>query len=105
MTPTRSAAKDPVEVARRRHPCMRSPIRPSELHHRLADVLELHGARHPDVAAAILAVRGAAGADQETFARRAGVEADTLRRAEAGELAREQLPGALRRMVPQRPGV
>jgi hypothetical protein len=91
-----------VEGARRRHPCMRSPIRPSALHERFADLLELHGARHPDVAAAVLGVSGAAGADQETFARRAGVDLATLRRAEAGELAREQLPGALRRMVPRR---
>ena len=93
---------DVVDGARRRHPCMRSPIRPSALHERFADLLELHGARHPDVAAAVLAVRGAAGADQEPFARRAGVDLATVRRAEAGDLAREQLPGALRRMVPHR---
>jgi hypothetical protein len=89
-----------ADGARRRHPCMRSPIRPSALHERFTDLLELHGARHPEVAAAVLAVRGAAGADQETFARRAGVDLETLRRAEAGDLARSQLPGALRRMVP-----
>ena len=104
MNPISNDVTGVAEGARRRHPCMRSPVRPSALHDRFADLLELHGARHPEVAAAVLAVRGATGSDQETFARRAGVDAETLRRAEAGELAREQLPGALRRMVPHRPG-
>ena len=87
------------DCARRRHPCMRPPVRPSALHDRFADLLELHGARHPDVAAAVLAARGAAGADQETFAQRAGVDLETLCRAEAGDLGDDQLPDALRRMV------
>ena len=66
-----------------------------------ATVIAPLGARHPEVAASVLAVRGAAGLGPEAFARRAGVEVDVLRRAEAGEISREQLPGALRRMVPR----
>ena len=93
-------ATDPAAGARRRHPCMRPPIRRADLHARVADVLELGGARHPDVAASVLAVRGVSGLDEVAFAARAGVDVTLLRRAEAGELAREELPGALRRMVP-----
>lgn len=100
---------DPVadgpDAARRRHPCMRSPVRGSELHGRIAATIGGRGARHPEVAASVLAVRGAAGLDPDAFARRAGVDADLLRRAEAGELGRDELPGALRRMVPHAPEV
>lgn len=92
---------DGVDAARRRHPCMRSPVRRSDLHGRIADTIGGHGARHPEVAASVLAVRGAAGLDPDAFARRAGVDLDLLSRAEAGELGRDELPGALRRMVPQ----
>ena len=92
-----------ADNARRRHPCMRPPIRRAELHARVADVLELHGARHPEVAASVLAVRGASGLDRTAFATRAGVDVTVLRRAEAGEIARDDLPGALRRMVPMAP--
>ncbi len=90
-----------VAASRRRHPCMRTPVRSTELHGRVADDLELRGARHPEVAAAVLAVRGATGLDQDGFARRAGVSVDLLREVERGGLGRDQLPGALRRMVPR----
>ena len=80
---------------------MRSPVNAAMVHDRLADELGLRGARHPRVAAAVLAVRGASGLDQERFARRAGVDVALLRRAEAGDVGRDELPGALRRMVPR----
>ena len=87
-------------AARRRHPCMRCPVPPTLVHERVADELQLEGAAHPEVAAAVLAVRGASGLDRPAFARRCGVDPHLLCRAEAGELARDELPGALRRMVP-----
>lgn len=95
------AGHDTVAAARRRHPSTRSPVPADRLRERLADVLGLHGARWPEVAAGILEVRGRSGLASEEFARRAGVDVDVLRRAEAGELARDVLPGCLRRMVPR----
>ena len=89
-----------IRAARRRHPCMRSPVSVPAVHDRVAEALWLAGAAHPDVAASVLAVRGASGLDQRSFARRAGVDVVLLRRVEAGEVARDELPGALRRMVP-----
>lgn len=79
---------------------MRSPVRGSELHGRIAASLGGRGARHPEVAASVLAVRGSSGLDPEAFARRAGVPVDLLVAAESGHLGRDELPGALRRMVP-----
>lgn len=92
---------DPAIAARRRHPSMRSPVPADQLRDRVADALGLHGARWPEVAASILEVRGRSGLVPEEFARRAGVDVDVLRRAEAGKLARDVLPGCLRRMVPR----
>lgn len=92
---------DTVTAARRRHPSMRSPVPSDRLRDRVADALGLHGARWPEVAAGILEARGRSGLAPEEFARRAGVDVDVLRRAEAGELARDALPGCLRRMVPR----
>ena len=89
-----------VRATRRRHPCMRSPVPVPAVHDRVAEALWVAGAAHPDVAASVLAVRGASGLDQRDFARRAGVDVLLLRRVEAGEVARDELPGALRRMVP-----
>jgi hypothetical protein len=94
-------SQDGVAGARGRHPCMRTPIGPVEVCRRVADALEVRGARHPAVAASVLAVRGATGLGPEAFARRAGVDVGVLRRAEAGEIGRDQLPGSLRRMVPR----
>ena len=96
-----AARTAPAAEARRRHPCMRSPVTVAMVHDRLADELDLRGARHPCVAAAVLAVRGASGLDEERFARRAGVDLALLRRVEAGNVGRDDLPGALRRMVPR----
>ena len=89
-----------LAAARRRHPCMRAPVPAETVRHRIVDELWLGGAAHPEVAAAVLAVRGATGLDQCSFARRAGVDVVQLQRAEAGDVPRDQLPGALRRMVP-----
>lgn len=91
--------------ARRRHPSMRCPLPPAALRHRVATELEVSGAPHADVAAAILEVRGRSGLEVLAFADRAGVDVELLRRAEAGETPRDQLPGALRRMVPLAPDV
>ncbi len=99
-TPRQADAQD-AAASRRRHPCMRTPVRSTELHGRVADDLELRGAFHPEVAAAVLAVRGATGLDQDGFARRAGVSPELLDEVERGALGRDQLPGALRRMVPR----
>ena len=96
-----SAPASAAAEARRRHPCMRSPVTAAMVHDRLADELDLRGARHPCVASAVLAVRGASGLDQERFARRAGIDLALLRRVEAGDVGRDDLPGALRRMVPR----
>ncbi len=90
---------DTVPAARRRHPSTRSPVPVDWLRDRVADSLGLHGARWPEVAAGILEARGRSGLDRHEFARRAGVDPAVLARAEAGELARDALPGCLRRMV------
>ena len=96
-----ASADDGVLAARRRHPCMRSPVAAPEVCRRVADAIGAGGGLHPEVAAAVLAVRGAAGLEPDAFARRAGVDVDVLRRVEAGEIDRDQLPGALRGMVPR----
>lgn len=91
---------DEVAAARRRHPCMRTPIGPIDVCQRVADAFDARGARHPVVAASVLGVRGSTGLEPDAFARRAGVDVEVLRRAEAGEISRDQLPGSLRRLVP-----
>ena len=87
-------------AARRRHPCMRTPVGSAAVRRRVAGAIAPLGAPHPEVAASVLAVRGASGLTPDAFARRAGVDPEVLCRAEAGEISRDQLPGALRRMVP-----
>ncbi len=101
MSPGRTPQQD---AARRRHPSTRSPVRGADLQGSVAAVVGRLGGAHPEVAAAVLAVRGRSGLDHEAFARRAGVDPDLLRAAEGGHLHRDQLPGALRRMVPQSGG-
>ena len=88
-------------AARSRHPSVRAPLSLDCLRDRVADALEHEGVRWPDVAAGVLETRGRTGLGVVAFARRAGVDPDILRRAEAGELSGPQLPGALRRMVPR----
>lgn len=88
-------------VARSRHPSTRPLLTCAELRYRVADSLEVLGVPHPEVAAAVLEVRGRSGLGPVAFARRAGVAVTTLARAEAGLLERDALPGAMRRMVPR----
>ncbi len=95
------AADEARRDARGRHPSVRSPVPVDRLRDRVADALELAGVVHPAVAAAVLEVRGRSGLEPVPFARRAGVDIEVLRRAEAGQLSRDQLPGSLRRMVPR----
>lgn len=90
-----------VMLARQRHPSARPVVSARALRERVADELELSGARHAEVAAAILSVRGVSGLDQVAFARRAGVAVDELVAAERGEVARSGLPSGLRPMVPR----
>ncbi|WP_436792806.1 hypothetical protein [Actinospongicola halichondriae] len=85
--------------ARRRHPSARWPAPVDALRQRVAQLLDLHGARHPDVAASLLEARGRRGCEQVEFARRLDVDVDLLRRAEAGEVSAAALPERLRRMV------
>lgn len=91
----------PLTMGRSTPPSVRSPAPIDRLRDRVADSLELCGSTWPEVAAGILESRGRAGLDRAEFARRAGVDVEVLRRAEAGELPRDELPGCLRRMVPR----
>lgn len=88
-----------VQAMRPRPPCLGAPLRIIDLHERVADDLGLAGARHPEVAASLLAARGAAGLRLESFARRTGVEVTVLRRAEAGEMSADELPPPLRELA------
>lgn len=96
----RGAAVAEVEGARRRHPCSRPPVPIDSIEQRMVEALAFDGAAHPTVAAAVLAVRGRAALERTTFARRCGISVETLAAAERGDIARDQLPGVLRRMVP-----
>lgn len=86
--------------ARRRHPSLSFRTDAGGLRRRVAGVLEAVGTVHPVVAASVLEARGRSGLDADEFARTAGVDRAVLDAAEGGELAREQLPGVLRRLVP-----
>jgi hypothetical protein len=63
---------------------------------RLADRAYVGGAPWPRVAAAVVMVRGVAGDDPPTFARRVGVSAATLAGLEAGAEPASSVPGCLR---------
>lgn len=95
------SATRPADLARSHHPSVRACLPVDRLRARVTDVLDQRGVSWAEVAAGILEARGRAGLDQVEFARRAGVDIGLLRRAEAGELSREELPGCLRRMVPR----
>ena len=83
--------------ARRRHPAGRAwrPDRCRMLQ-RLVDRAYVGGAPWPRVAAAVVMVRGIAGDDPPTFARRVGVSAATLAGLEAGAEPASSVPGCLR---------
>ncbi len=85
--------------ARRRHPSARMAAPVDVLRHRVAQFLDLRGARHADVAASLLAARGRLGWSREEFARRFAIEVEFLRQAEVGAVSEGRLPGRLRRLV------
>jgi hypothetical protein len=62
---------------------------------RLAERLRNRGSAHPVAAAVALAVRGAQGLDQRTFADRSGLDLDELRRIDDGQVALEDLPAPI----------
>lgn len=85
--------------ARRRHPSARWPAPVDALQQRMAQLLDLRGAEHADVAAALLQARGRLALEAEDFARRLGVGIDVVRQAEAGEISAALLPAPLRRVM------
>lgn len=85
--------------ARRRHPSARWPAPADALQHRVAQLLDLRGAEHADVAASLLQTRGRLGLDAQEFARRLGVDPAVVARAEAGEISATRLPETLRRAM------
>jgi hypothetical protein len=82
--------------ARLRHPSTRSPVPAPRLQARVAGLLDQSGVRWPHIAAATLRVRGRTGHSPDELARRIGIAPDVIRRAEAGEMAIDELPPALR---------
>jgi hypothetical protein len=84
-------------AARRRHPTARAwaPDR-RRLLARLADRAAARGAPWPRVAAAALLLRGVAGDDPATFARRVGLSLADLDRIERGLVPAAALPARLR---------
>ncbi len=62
----------------------------------LAERLQRGGVTHPNVAAAVLAARGATRSDQITYARKLRIKIVDLRAAEAGQLDLDELPERLR---------
>ena len=88
-----------VEGSRRRHPSVRTPVPVAALATRVAAELAGGGARWPEVAAAVLADRGATGRSAADYARSLGIEVDALARAEAGALGPGDLPPPLLRVV------
>lgn len=91
---------DPRAAARQRHPSSSYSLPEAALRARLADVLAVDGMLHAEVALAVLEARGRSGLSIEEFARRAGVSVEEVAAAEAGALARHQLPRGLRHVVP-----
>lgn len=88
MTGTDRAAA--LAQARRRHPCTSYRLPDRWLRARVARSLE--DLAFPEVAAAVLERRGRSGLSPEDFARHVGVELSVVVRAEAGQLAPDELP-------------
>jgi hypothetical protein len=85
-----------------------TPSWPSDLTRvceRLAHQLHRGGATHPVAAAVALAARGHLGLDIAEFAAAADLPIDTVRRAEAGDIAWEDLPDILGSLVESIPSV
>lgn len=91
------ASPTPRQAARARHPSARAwaPDRTQVLL-RLAARARARGAPWPRVAAAVVLLRGVAGDDGPTFARRLGVSAGELARLEEGLEPPARVPGGLR---------
>jgi len=74
------------------------------LYQRLAKQLEAEGLEHPHVAAAVIAVRGAAAMKPDEFATAHDIVHSDLRAAEAGELAWTELPRSITAVLAATPG-
>ena len=94
-----SATSPSMVAARSRHPSSRWPYPAGALQERVAQLLELRGSVHAHVAASVLEARGRSGLAAEPFARRLGIDAEIVRRAEAGEIDEYELPRALRQIL------
>ena len=84
-----------VDEAMEHHPTAWRP-RPSALQTRMAELLRSEGAGHPEMGARALAARGSLRLDRRSFAALLDVEESTVEALEAGNLAVEHLPRALR---------
>ncbi|MFN3219877.1 MAG: hypothetical protein ACE367_25595 [Acidimicrobiales bacterium] len=85
-----------------------TPSWPSDLTRvceRLALQLHCRGASHPVAAAVALAARGHLGLDVDEFADVVDLTSDTVRRAEAGDIAWEELPDVLGSLLDSMPSV
>ena len=85
-----------------------TPSWPSDLTRvceRLARQLHRHGATHPVAAAVALAARGHLGLDVDEFADVVDLTVATVARAEAGDIAWEDLPDTLGSLVESMPSV
>lgn len=88
-----------MAASRARHPSARWRTPLGALGCRLRSRLLLRGVEHPEVAVAVLRLRGHTGETIDDFARRCAVRADVVVRAEAGELGCRALPLSLRQQV------
>lgn len=88
-----------LRAARARHPATARVGDRSRLERALADRLRAAGLTHPQVAAAAMAARAAAGLTVEGWSRRLGVPVPVVLAVEGGELGAAELPAALRPLV------
>ena len=72
---------------------------------RLARHLDRSGATHPVAAAVALAARGHRGRDTDEFAGVLGLPVDTIRRAESGDIAWEELPDIIGDLLEAMPNI
>jgi ribosome-binding protein aMBF1 (putative translation factor) len=86
----------PAAEARRRHPSTQPPVPARRVGATVARLLDGPGVPWPDVAAAVLQVRGRSGLSADELAGQLGIDPDVLRHAEAGDLGCDELPEALR---------
>jgi ribosome-binding protein aMBF1 (putative translation factor) len=85
-----------LRAARARHPAATGRVGDrTRLERALADRLAAAGLAHPQVAAAAMAARGAAGLTVEAWARRLGVPESVVLAVEGGEVGPDALPATL----------